>query len=411
MPLLPFEVALDRTLVDARCLDVERIPLEQADGRVLAEDLISPRAMPEHDHSAMDGYAVTHAALEGDGPWRLGIAGESRAGGTMPALLRGSACRIFTGAALPSGTDAVLMQEHVERDGDAIVIPQGARPRLGQNVRARGEDLAEGATVLSRGTRLGPAQLGLAAAVDRDGLLVARAPKVTILATGDELRAPGSPHRPGSIPESNAYVVGAIARRAAAVCKVMPFVGDSPRALEAALHEARESADLVVTVGGASVGDHDLVRPTLERLGADLVFAGVSMRPGKPTALARLDGTRVLCLPGNPASATLAFLLFGVPLLRALQGDRLARPWPEPMRVLGTHTRNLGGACDGRDDFLRARLETVDGLRCARLARRQSSGAVTSFAEADALVLLSGVVRDIRDGDALPVYRLVDLGA
>jgi len=137
----------------------------------------------------------------------------------------------------------------------------------------------------------------------------------------------------------------------------------------------------------------------------------VSMRPGKPTAFARLGDTRVLCLPGNPASATLAFLLFGVPLLRALQGDGHARPRPESMRVLGAYSRNLGGSCDGRDDFLRARIELVDGEPRARLASRQSSGAVTSFAEADALVLLSGVASEVRDGDALPTFRLQDLGA
>lgn len=410
MTLLSFEAALELVVRDVEPLSCESVPLDAADGRVLAEDLFATRAMPDSDHSAMDGYALASSDLTDDGPWRLPVRGESRAGGPLPRFEPGTVCRIFTGAALPIGADTVVMQERARRDGDSLVLESDARPSPRQNVRSRGEDLAEGALALHRGTRLGPAHLGVAATLDRAILPVARRPRVAILATGDELRVPGTPHRPGTIAESNAYVLGALARRAAATCEVLPFVGDATDALERALLDVQSRADLVLTVGGASVGDHDLVRPVLHRLNATFSFSGVSMRPGKPTSFARLGGTRVLCLPGNPASATLAMLLYGVPLLRALQGDDRARPRFERLPVLGSVSRRLGGSCDGRDDFLRARIETVDGAPHARLAERQSSGAVTSFSEADALVRLSGLVERVRDGDTMPTYRLADLG-
>lgn len=407
MTLLPFEEALARTLEGANRLGEEECPLFDADGRVLATDLVAERSLPEHDHSAMDGYAVRVADLEGDGPYALDVVGESRAGSSESQLAQGKACRIFTGAPIPAGADAVVMQEHVSRDGDRLTLT--ARPRPGLNIRPRGEDLALGSLALTAGVRLDPAKLGLAAALDRDRVHVARRPRLTLLATGDELRAPASPYRPGSIPESNRFVLAAIARRAGADVRCLPFVGDDRAALERALLEGLDSTDLLVSIGGASVGDHDHVRPTLLGLGATFAFWGVSMRPGKPTAFGHLRSVRVLCLPGNPASATLAFHLFGVPLLRALQGERSPAPSPILLPVIGAHRRNLGANCDGRDDFLRADIETVHGVLHARLAARQSSGAVTSFAEARALVRLSGHRERIEDGEPMPVLMLRDL--
>ncbi|MBM4375010.1 MAG: molybdopterin molybdotransferase MoeA [Deltaproteobacteria bacterium] len=407
MRLVPFEEALAHVLRGAERLGVEEVALEDADRRVLAEDLEALRPMPEHDQSAMDGYALRLADLEGDGPFALAVEGESRAGGRPPALPVGHACRIFTGATVPDGADVVVMQERVRFESERLVLV--ARPAPRQNIRARGEDLAEGAVVLRAGTRLRPSTLGLAAALDRPRVRVARRPRIALLGTGDELRAPGTAHRPGSLPESNAYVVGALARRAGAAVRVCPFAVDEPAALEQAMAGALEDADVLVTIGGASVGDHDLVRPTLERLGVVFDFAGVSMRPGKPTASGRLGGQRVLCLPGNPASATLAFHLLGVPLVRALQGDDAPHPSTATLPVLGTHRRHLGANCDGRDDFLRARLELRGGVTHARLAPKQSSGAVTSFAEADVLVRLSGLRDRIDEGDILPTLRLSEL--
>lgn len=410
MLLIAFEEALDRTLEGVTRLGVESVPLDECVGRWLAGTVMAPRSMPEFEHSAMDGYALDEGLLHGDGPWTLEIHGESRAGGEAPPCLAGTACRIFTGAAIPAGANAVVMQEDVVRTGTSLLLPAGRRPRAGQNVRKRGEDLAEGAPALLDGMRVTPALIGLAAALDLTALPVARRPKVAILATGDELRKPGSPARPGTIPESNVHVVGAIARAVGADTVALPYASDTSAALTSALEGARVGCDLLVTIGGASVGDHDLVRPCLEALGARFAFSGVSMRPGKPTALASLAETRILCLPGNPASATLAFHLFGVPLLRALQGDRAPRPRTLALPVRGNHQRKLGGHCDGRDDFLRASLEVEGGELVARLAARQASGAVVSFAHASALVRLSGTKERIEEGERMPTLLLSELG-
>ena len=410
MPLIAFEDALELTLLDAGRLGVVQVGLDDAAGRVLATPIIAHRALPEFDNSAMDGYALDLDSLRGDGPWELTVAGESRAGGNVPAFASGTACRIFTGAALPSGTNTVILQENVTRDGGRITIASHTKPRAGQHIRRSGSELAEGTLALSEGARITPAMLGVAATLDVTSLLVARRPRVAVLASGDELRAPGTPAWPGSIPESNAHVVTAIARRVGAEVHALPYASDAQAPLSAALAAALADCDLLVTIGGASVGDHDRVRPSLEALGARFAFHRVSMRPGKPTAFATRGTTRILCLPGNPASATLAFHLFGVPLLRSLQGDLAAQPRSIAVPVRGHHTRTLGGHCDGRDDFLRAALEVNDGELNVRLASQQSSGAVTSFARADALVRLAGTRERIDDGDRLPTLLLSDLG-
>lgn len=410
MPLIAFEDALEETLAHAERLGVEHVPLDEAAGRVLAAPMLADRPLPEFDHSAMDGYALDSVSLRGEGPWDLLVAGESRAGGTRPCAAQDATFRIFTGAALPFGVDSVVMQEAVVRTGDRLTLPPHAKPRAGQNIRLRGEDLAEGAVALRPGTRLHPAMLGLAAALDRTTLDVARKPRLAILATGDELRAPGSPPRFGSIPESNVHAIAGLARRVGAEPHALPYASDSKGALLAALEQALDACDLLVTIGGASVGDHDLVRPALEALGARFRFTGVAMRPGKPTAFATLGHTRILCLAGNPASAMVAFHLFGVPLLRALQGDRDARPRSIALPVLGHHARNLGGRTDGRDDFLRAELAVHDGQLRAKLAARQVSGSVTSLAHANALIWLGGTRERIDEGDHLPTFLLSELG-
>src|SRR5690349_13066522 len=208
--MLPFDEALARLMGSAQPLGAERVPLEEAGGRVLAEDVIAQAPLPPFDHSAMDGYALDSRALAGAGPWELPVMGESAAGGDLPDLTPGAACRIFTGARLPAGADTVVMQERVERRGDVVTLK--AAPRPFDHVRRRGEDLAAGALALGRGARLSPGCVALAAALDRPQLLVARRPVVTVLCTGDELRSPGQIHppvRPGSIPESNGYFVAA----------------------------------------------------------------------------------------------------------------------------------------------------------------------------------------------------------
>lgn len=400
--LLSFEDAIERALHGLGRLSEERVGLERAHDRVLAADVPAPTPLPRFSHSAMDGYAVRASWFSGDGPWTFEVRGESRAGKAGPPLSHGHACRIFTGAPIPEGANAVIIQEDVSRSGDRITTSE--RAQEGQNIRPAGADLKQGTLALAAGERLTPGRVGLLASLDLAHVMVARKPTVTFLSTGDELRAPGTLGAPESIPESNSYVLGQMARRAGAATRISPFTADDAAATESAIRRAMRGTDLVVTVGGASVGDHDLVRPAMEAVGVSFQFWGVAVKPGKPTAVGHLGATKVLCLPGNPASATLTFGLFGMPMIRAMQGDVAPRPLRVPTRVIGSHRRR-----PGREEYLRARLELHDGELCAVLPTSQSSGAVTSFAQADALVVLPAERAAIDNGDRLEMIRLADL--
>ena len=407
--MLRFEEALSRILaLGTPSLPFEKVSIEDLDGRVLGEDLVSTVDLPGFDYSSMDGYAVRASDPKGDPPFRLPVRGESRTGAVPEPLTPGAAMRIFTGAALPEGADAVVMQENVTRDGDIAVLT--ARPRVGQNVRRRGEDLAAGAVAIAKGTRLRPAHLALAAALDRSELDVTRRPEVAILATGDELRRPGTDPVPGTIPESNTVVLRAMARRAGARARALPYVRDDRAATERAFAAALEEADVVVTIGGVSVGDHDLVRPALEAVGVALDFWRVAMKPGKPLAVGRFarEGRRdaiVLGLPGNPASATVTFALFGAPLLRAMQGD--ARPFPLPRRARMTRAH----AHDpGRLELARATTGVGDdGALTVTTLGNQASGAVTTMAQADALVFIPAEATGIPAGGEVDIVLMSDL--
>jgi molybdopterin molybdotransferase len=400
--MIAFEEALSRLLEAARPLGAERVALDDAAGRVLAEDVVARAAIPAFDHSAMDGYAVAAADLAGDGPFTLPVRGESAAGAGAARLEGGTACRIFTGARLPNGADAVIMQEDVTREGELIRF--ATRPRPQQHVRRRGEDLAEGTVALARGARLGPGAIALAAGLERAFLHVARRPIVSVLCTGDELRSPGDPARADSIPETNGFFVAAAARALGAHARVLPFVRDTREDAERAVREALRGVDVLVTIGGVSVGDHDVVRPALEAAGVALDFWRVAMKPGKPLAVGRAGATHVLGLPGNPASASLTFLMFGAPLLRALQGDVAPLPPRVPVRVRGSLRRKAG-----RLELARARLSIEGGELVATLAPNQASGAVTSFAWADALVVVPLERERVEDGDRLDAIRIGDV--
>jgi molybdopterin molybdotransferase len=380
--LLSFAEAQARMLAGLVPLAAERVGLADAAGRVLAEDLRAPYALPRFDYSAMDGYAVKAADLADGGPWRLRVEGESRAGGAPPSLAPGTACRIFTGAAIPPGADAVVMQEHAQRTADAIVLEK--RPAPGQNIRLAGEDIATGAVAVPRGSRASAGALALAAMLDATEVVVARRPRVTILSTGEELRAPGAVASSAtSIPESNGVALQALARRAAADVRLAPIAKDDPDETLRAIEQALEGTDVLVTVGGVSVGDHDVVRPALERAGVTLDFWRVAIKPGKPLAVGKRGTCRVLGLPGNPASALVTFALFGMPLLRAQQGD--ARPHA-PL-LLASLSRGRKRSPD-RLELLRATLHRAgDGL-LATPHDNQASGAATSLALSDGLAFI-----------------------
>jgi molybdopterin molybdotransferase len=409
-PMLSFDDALSRVLALASpVMEPEHVELDGAEGRVLAEDLRASTDLPEFDYSAMDGYAVCARALGGATQVRLRVSGESRTGAPPDVFAAGTAMRIFTGAAVPEGADAVVMQEDTERDGDHVWVRQAVR--LGQHVRRRGEDLAADSLALARGTRLGPAQLALCAALDRAEVRVARRPVVSIVATGDELRAPGSPRAPGSVAESNTIALRAMARHAGAVARVMPYVHDERIEAEHAFGVALAQADVVVSVGGMSVGDHDLARPALAALGVEFDFWRVAIKPGKPIAVGRAAraGKRdaiVIGLPGNPSSALVTFGVFGVPLLRALQGDR--RPIPAYVRARAAH------ACEhkpGRLEFVRATLgRDADGSALVTPLGNQASGAPTTLAHADALMIVPADSRGVAAGESVDVLPLAGLG-
>ncbi len=295
---LSFREARGRLLREISPLASERLPLAEAAGRVLAEDVRAEEALPRFDHSAMDGYAVSAKDLSASGPWRLRVQGESRAGYAPEALAPGAACRIFTGAAVPVGADSVVMQENAVREAHEIALDR--RPATGQHIRRAGEDLATGAVAVDRGTRVSAGALALAAMVDRTELVVARLPMVTILCTGEELRPAGGTKSAASIPESNGVALQALARRAAADVRLAPIAGDDPEETYLAIQRALEGTDVLVTVGGVSVGDHDVVRPALERAGVHLDFWRVAMKPGKPLAVGRRGDAFVLGLPWQP---------------------------------------------------------------------------------------------------------------
>jgi molybdopterin molybdotransferase len=396
--MLPFDEALNRILGSAPAMPAERVPLAQGVGRVLAEDLIARSPLPGFDYSAMDGYAVARADFGGSAPWELPVLGESRAGALASQLGPGTACRIFTGAPIPEGADAVVMQEDVTRDGGMARFI--AQPALGAHIRRRGEDLAAGTAALSQGTRLGAFQIGLVAAVDRDQLLVARRPRVTILCTGEELRAPGSLDIPGSIPDSNGPSLAALVRATGAEAVIAPRTGDDLKATEDAIRAALQGSDLLLTVGGVSVGEHDMVKAALANVGVELEFWKVLIRPGKPLAFGRLGQTLILGLPGNPVSAQITFALFGMPLLRKMQGDRRPVPARSRARLNSALRQN-----PGRTGFYRAQLQGD----LAITASNQASGSAVSLAQADALLILPADSSGLAAGESIEMIRLAEL--
>jgi molybdopterin molybdotransferase len=372
-PLLDVDAALARLLQGASALPAENIPITNAGGRILAEPVSARLTQPPFAASAMDGYAIRWADLPG--PWR--IVGEAAAGhGWTGTLGKGEAARIFTGAPLPAGADTIAVQEDITRNGDIATLSGDGPPRQGAHIRARGQDFAAGDTLLAAGQPLTPARLGLLAAAGHGTLPVIRRPRVTLISTGDELVPPGTTPGPNQIVSANAVMLAALFTAAGAKVDDPGIIPDRREALATALTTA--DADLIITIGGASVGDHDLVVPVLRDLGATLDFWKIAMRPGKPLLAGSLNSTRVIGLPGNPVSAYVGALLFVVPLLRRLGG-----------RTEGLTTRRLPLAsplpANGvRRDHLRGRL-TADGRAEAFAA--QDSALLALLAAADLLII------------------------
>ena len=385
---IPLEEAWDALLALLSPLGVETVESVEAVGRILGEDLVARRTQPARDLSAMDGFAC-----HGDGPWT--IAGESRAGTPFARPIEaGQAVRISTGAALPDGADRILIIEEARIDGSRLTA--GEAPEPGRHIRRKGLDFAEGVALIARGTRIDAAKLALARAAGHGALPVHLKPRVAVIECGDELVADPAQCPPDRLPASNGAMLSAMVEAAGGEPFTIGPVADEKPAMREAFAEAGD-ADLIVTSGGASVGEHDLVRPVLEELGAELAFWKVAIRPGKPLMVAKWRETIVLGLPGNPVSSFVTGFLFALPAIRALSGAADALP-KAIMLPLAADVAEGGS----RREFLRARI-TGNGVR--PIAERDSS-ALRALAAADLLIDRPIGVPEAKAGTPVPCYLL-----
>ena len=399
--LLPVDEALSRVLSHAGLLGEETIGLDAAQGRTLARHLIATRTQPPVAVSAMDGYAIRTLDFPTDVGLRL--VGESAAGhGYAGVLNPGETVRIFTGAPVPEGADAVILQENVTIDG--MVVHAVETVLTGENIRVAGLDFRAGSAGLTAGTRLGAAELALAAAMNHARLPVARRPRVALLASGDELVPPGAEPGPAQIIACNSFAVAAIARGAGAETIDVGLFPDTIEELERGVHLAREAkADVLVTLGGASVGDHDLLRPALARQGMALDFWKIAMRPGKPLIHGSLGRTHILGLPGNPVAAYVCALVFLAPLIRALQGD----PGAAADRTETVIAGSALPANKGRTDYMRAKLSTdPHGHLVATPQPLQDSSLLTELQQSQALLIREPLAPALAAGAPVRILRL-----
>jgi molybdopterin molybdotransferase len=410
MSLLPVDEALRRVLASVeRPVEPEWIPLPACAGRTLAVDLSALRDQPPFAASAMDGYAARAADIPAV-PATLRVIGTSAAGhGFHAPIGSGEAVRIFTGAPLPGGADCIVIQEDTEASNDHVVIKE--KPLRGQFVRPAGLDFRTNAALLKAGSRLDARRLALAAAMGHGQLSVRRRPRVAILATGDELVRPGEPVGPDQIVASNPYAVAAMVEKAGGEALDLGIAKDSFEALEGRILAAGESgADLLVTLGGASVGEHDLVQSALARQGMSLGFWRVALRPGKPLMHGRLGSMLLLGLPGNPVSSIVCGILFLVPAIRACLGDPAAAADPTEAALLGSDLP----ANDTRQDYLRSSISlsgatldhAVTTLPVVTPHAKQDSSMLSTLAQSDALLVRPPHAPAAAAGEPCRIIRL-----
>ena len=391
--LLPIPEARANILSGLSRLPAESASLTESLGRRLASPLKALRTQPPWDCSAMDGYAV-RAADAGAGA-RLEVVGEAAAGRSHAgAVGAGEAVRIFTGAPVPQGADAILLQEDADREGNTVAVREAAL--AGRHIRRAGLDFADGETLLETGRKLGARDLALAAAAGHPALDVVRRPRVAILATGDELVSPGGEIGPDQIVASNSYAISAIVAGEGGTPIDLGIAPDEPAAIRAAIARAfLEDADILVTLGGASVGDHDLVKPALEAEGVSLGFWKIAMRPGKPMMAGRRGKTLVLGLPGNPVSSIVCSLLFLVPALRKL----LTGADHAPELLAGVLGRDMPEN-DRREDYMRAALtHDSSGVAVVAAFPRQDSSMLRPMSDAECLLVRPAHAPAAKSGD------------
>jgi molybdopterin molybdotransferase len=384
---IPIDEARAQVLAAVRRLPSEDVAVQDALGRVLAEDVVADRDVPSFANSAMDGFAVR----SGPAGRALRIVGESRAGAPATVVVGdGEAVRISTGAALPDGADAVLQLERATVDGDTVTLDDDVDP--GRNLRPAGDDLSAGQTVLPAGTRMGAAEIGIAVVAGRGTVTCARAPRTVVLATGDELVAPGGPLGPGQLHNSNGLTLAALATQAGARVLRTASVADTEEATREAIAAALDETDVLVLSGGVSVGPHDHVKPALQALGVNEVFWRVALRPGRPTWFGTRGDTLVFGLPGNPVSAMVTFILFVRPALGALEGAP-----HEPERIV-SHLDAAIPRHPDRDECVRVRLH--DGF--ATPTGPQGSHQLSSMLGADGFAIVTA-----GEGSALPGEQVI----
>jgi molybdopterin molybdotransferase len=389
--------ARDCVLKHVTLLGAEEVGLDDALGRALAYDATAPNNVPPFDASAMDGYAIV-AADTAEGGVTLELIGEARAGTGAGVTVRpGTAVRISTGAPVPEGATAIVVQE-MTADDDGKTVTLDGPVREGLHVRPAGEDILAGELVIHAGSLLGPSELGVLASLNIPRPSVVRRPRVALAGTGDELTDPGKPLPPGGIRDSNGPALGGAVHRAGGDLVRRVRVGDDLEATVSVLRAALRDVDILITTGGVSVGPHDHVRPALKRLGFKEVFAGVKLKPGRPTTFAVNDeGTLVFALPGNPVSALMAFRLFVVPALDAMLGrERVVHP------TMATADEELPGA-RGRTTIVRCRSSLQDDGWHVRPTRSQDSHILTSMLGIDALALVPGHRDSIAAGEPVEI--------
>ena len=402
---------LSVTEAQARILDgvaavtgTETLPVRDALGRVLAQAVTSPIDVPSHTNSAMDGYAVRAADLPADGVVEFPVPGTSWAGRPwLAAIEPGQAVQIMTGGMMPEGADTVIMQEHVEREGDTVRIGGGHKP--GQNVRAAGEDVTTGATVFTAGKRLTSADIGVLASLGFAEVTVYRRPRVAFFSTGDELRGVGEPLGPGEIYDSNRYTLFAMLKRLDVEINDMGVVRDKRELIEQAFREAAASADAIITSGGVSVGEADFVKETLEALGS-MSFWKIAMKPGRPVTFGHIDDAVFFGLPGNPVSVMVTFFQFVRSALLKMSGEAD----PQPIYTVMAHTTSALRKRPGRYEFQRGVLEqSAPGEFTVRSAGAQGSGILRSMSEANCFIMLEPDQSGIEAGQPVLVQPFQNL--
>ena len=396
---LTVEQALERVLADVGPLAAESVAIAETQGRVLATALAATLTQPPFTASAMDGYAVRGADVA-PLPAILDVVGEAAAGHPFAGSIgRRQAVRIFTGAPLPDGADAIVIQENCSRDGARVTVREGAVDP--EHVRVRGGDFAAGQILLEAGRLIGARELALAAAMGHGALSVRRRPRVAILATGDELVLPGETPGLGQIVCSNHLGLAALVAQAGGEANFLGIAKDTRASLEAHITRARD-ADILVTIGGASVGDHDLVGPVLKDQGLDLAFWKIAMRPGKPLMFGQLGAQRVVGLPGNPVSSLICARLFLMPLIAALLGRPCAIDAPRLVPVSVALEKN-----GPRAHYMRATTSVgVDGVARVTPVRSQDSSLLSPLAEADCLIIRPIGAAAVAAGALVPVLAL-----